>query len=250
MIEHDLLKGERLLLIKPDGPLAKEDFEQLAQTIDPMLEDMDRLNGLMIDAPEFPGWKDFAGLISHIKFVKNHHQQIKRVAVVSDNTFVKRLPTVARHFVNAELRRFSPNQRDDALAWLSRELNPEKRAPASLRFVQNEEPPAIWIEVNGRVTRDDYLKLLEPMKEQFEASEPVSILVELKEYDGMECGAVWEDIKFGCGHLKNLRRMAIVTDKKWLTMLTKLMDPLFAAEMKPFSTEQEMEAWGWAISKE
>ena len=170
--------------------------------------------------------------------------------MVSDNTFVKRLPTVARHFVNAELRRFSPNQRDDALAWLSRELNPEKRAPASLRFVQNEEPPAIWIEVNGRVTRDDYLKLLEPMKEQFEASEPVSILVELKEYDGMECGAVWEDIKFGCGHLKNLRRMAIVTDKKWLTMLTKLMDPLFAAEMKPFSTEQEMEAWGWAISKE
>ena len=56
--------------LSPTARWPRRIFEQLAQTIDPMLEDMDRLNGLMIDAPEFPGWKDFAGLISHIKFVK------------------------------------------------------------------------------------------------------------------------------------------------------------------------------------
>lgn len=247
MIEHDLLKEERILIVKPNDPLAKEDFEELAQKIDPALEEIGGLNGLMIDAPDFPGWKDFAGLVSHIKFVRSHHEQIKRVAVVSDNSFVKMLPTVASHFVNAEMRRFAPDQRNDAIAWFSGEPVAEKPAPASIRFVQSEDPSAIWIEINGKITRDDYRKLLEPMTEQFESGKPVSVLVQMKDYDGAELGAMWEDMKFGFGHLKNLRRMAIVTDKKWLEVLTNVIDPLFSAEMKPFSTEGEMEAWEWVI---
>lgn len=250
MIEYDLLKNDRILIVKPDGPLAREDFENLAASIDPALDEIGGLKGLMIEASDFPGWKDFAGLVSHIKFVKNHHQRIARIAVVSEVSFVKLLPSVARHFVGAEMRRFAPDQRNDAIGWLSGEATAEASKPASMRFYQHDEPPAIWIEIKGRVSRDDYLKLLEPMKAQFAGGDPVSVLVELTDYEGLEMGAMWEDMKFGFGNVKKLRRMAIVTDKKWIEVLTRALDPLFSTEMRTFEFDQEMEAWEWVIEED
>lgn len=60
------------------------------------------LAGLMIDAEAFPGWEDFAALLSHLKFVRAHHRRIKKVAASSDSAMLKFMPRIAAPFVSAE----------------------------------------------------------------------------------------------------------------------------------------------------
>jgi hypothetical protein len=118
MLEHELLRTEGLLILRPKGRLEAADFERLARDVDPYLEADGKLHGLMIDAEAFPGWADFASLIAHLRFVRDHHRKIERIAVVSDSTVLTAVPTIASHFVQADLRHFSRAQREEALAWL------------------------------------------------------------------------------------------------------------------------------------
>jgi len=119
MISHELLRERGILIVIPEGPLEKNDFEALAREVDPYIEAQGKLNGLLISARLFPGWKDFAALVSHLRFVKNHHQKIRKVAAVTDSGFLSILPHIANHFVAAEIKHFEYGDKDRALAWLS-----------------------------------------------------------------------------------------------------------------------------------
>jgi len=119
MIAHELLRDKGILIVKPEGPLEQTDFEALAKEVDPYIEAQGQLNGLLISAKGFPGWKDFAALVSHLRFVKNHHQKIRKVAAVTDSGFLSILPHIANHFVHAEVKHFDYHDKDRALDWLS-----------------------------------------------------------------------------------------------------------------------------------
>jgi hypothetical protein len=118
MLNHNLMQTEGILILMPEAPLESTDFERLAQEIDPYIEANGKLHGIMLDAESFPGWKDFAGLVAHLKFVKNHHQKVQKIAVVSDSSLLTFAPKIASHFVQADVKHFSRSQREDALQWL------------------------------------------------------------------------------------------------------------------------------------
>ena len=118
MIDHELRPEDGILILRPEGRLEAADFEKVAAEIDPYIEANGKLHGLLLDAKSFPGWKDFAALVAHLGFVREHHRKIERVAVVSDSSFLSVAPKVADHFVQADLRHFSIAERDQALTWL------------------------------------------------------------------------------------------------------------------------------------
>ena len=118
MIEHKLLKDEKILIVTPKGALEKSDFEKLSTIVDPYLEKEGQLNGLMIQTESFPGWASFAALISHFQFVKNHQKKISRVAAVTDSGFLSVMPVIADHFVDAELKHFNYDEKERAMEWL------------------------------------------------------------------------------------------------------------------------------------
>ena len=118
MIEFELLRDRGVLILSPDGPLEKADFERLAQDIDPFIASNGKLTGLMICAKAFPGWDSFGALVSHFKFVKDHHRKIERIAAVTDSEFLKTVPHIAKHFVSADVRQFASGQKTEVLAWL------------------------------------------------------------------------------------------------------------------------------------
>ena len=118
MIRFELLRDRRILLITPDGPLQRAQFEQLAKGIDPFIAANGKLVGVMIHAKSFPGWESFGALVSHLKFVADHHRQIERIAAVTDSGFLKIMPRIASHFVQASIRHFDFSEKDRALAWL------------------------------------------------------------------------------------------------------------------------------------
>jgi hypothetical protein len=118
MLINEVMLDEKILIITPEGSLETTDFERLALEVDPYIEAMGTLNGLMIYSESFPGWDNFATLVSHMKFVKEHHNNIKKVAAVTDSGFLSILPRVANHFVQAEVKHFSHKDKDLALDWL------------------------------------------------------------------------------------------------------------------------------------
>lgn len=118
MLRYELLRDEGILLVQPQGPIQAGDFESIAKAVDPYIEEKGRLRGVMIEARSFPGWDSFAALLSHLRFVRDHHQRISKIAAVSDSTILSIAPQLAKHFVKAEVRHFNTNDRDAALAWL------------------------------------------------------------------------------------------------------------------------------------
>lgn len=118
MLHFELLSDRGLLVISPDGPLTSTDFEQLANEVDPFLASNGKLTGLMIHTKSFPGWDNFGALVSHLRFVADHHQRIERIAAVTDSGFLKIMPRLASHFVDAEIRHFDFEESDQAFEWL------------------------------------------------------------------------------------------------------------------------------------
>lgn len=118
MIQPQLFRDQGIVEIRPSGPLARADFEELALLVDPFIETHGDLRGLAIVAERFPGWDSFAALLEHLRFVRGHHQKVRRVAVVSDAVTLTLLPRLASHFVSAEVRHFPYGERNEALAWL------------------------------------------------------------------------------------------------------------------------------------
>jgi len=119
MIKHELLREQGILIVTPEGPLEKTDFEAITLEVDPYIEENGKLNGLLIYAQSFPGWNDFSALVSHLTFVKNHHQNIRKVAAVTDSGFLSIMPRIANHFVAANVKHFEFGDKEEALGWLN-----------------------------------------------------------------------------------------------------------------------------------
>jgi hypothetical protein len=119
MINHEFLADKTLLVVRPTDRLAKEDFAALAAVVDPVIEEHGELRGLMIEAPTFPGWQNFGSFVTHMRFVRDHHKDIEKVALVSDSNIASIVPSLAKHFVAADVRHFPAAKREDALTWLA-----------------------------------------------------------------------------------------------------------------------------------
>ena len=118
MIEFELLRDAGVLSVTPKGALTADDFRAVSRTVDPYISENGKLTGLIIEAPSFPGWENFAALIGHIRFVRDHHRKIERVAVLTDSTILTIAPKIAEHFAHPEFKVFRSGERPDALAWL------------------------------------------------------------------------------------------------------------------------------------
>ena len=118
MLNHELLREEGILILRPQGPLQASDFASLASLVDPYIQEQGGLRGIMVDAQSFPGWDSFAALVSHLKFIRDHHRFIGKIAAVSDSPMLSVAPQLAKHFVKADIRHFNANERVTALSWL------------------------------------------------------------------------------------------------------------------------------------
>ncbi|NYT77102.1 STAS/SEC14 domain-containing protein [Alcaligenaceae bacterium] len=106
MINYSIMQAEGILLITPSSPLSKEDFNSLNADVDVYLSKHARLHGIMIHAQKFPGWEGFGAFTAHMHFVREHHKQVERIAVVTDSPLAGIGELLAKHFTSAEVQHF------------------------------------------------------------------------------------------------------------------------------------------------
>lgn len=104
---------------EPTEKLSASDFEELAKKVDPIINKSNHINGLMLVVKSFPGWENFDALAAHLNFVKNHHEKINKLALVTSDTLLKLLAETAskQHFVHPEIQIF--DDEEEAKKWLS-----------------------------------------------------------------------------------------------------------------------------------
>lgn len=119
MIDYHLDPATAVLTIRPESALAKSDFTELTRVVDPQIDEHGDLNGLIIEAPTFPGWASFGALVTHLRFVRDHHKHVKKIAVVTDSHLGDVAEHLASHFVSAEIRHFPAGDIGAARDWIA-----------------------------------------------------------------------------------------------------------------------------------
>jgi SpoIIAA-like len=137
MLDYSMMIAEGILVLKPTAPLSKEDFAGVSAAVDTYLSTHPALHGVMIQAKEFPGWEDFGGFTAHMKFVRDHHQKVERIAVVTDSPMGGLAESLGNHFTSADVRHFRYSEEETAMEWLERMPVSERisyapRAPSTL----------------------------------------------------------------------------------------------------------------------
>lgn len=118
MIEHNLDTTHSILYVRPKSAFEKNDFVQLAKTVDPYIEANGILAGLIIEAATFPGWENLGSIAAHFRFVRDHHKHIKKVALVTNSALGNVAEHFASHFVSAEIRHFPATALEAAKQWV------------------------------------------------------------------------------------------------------------------------------------
>ncbi len=118
MLDVQIDTEKNIVLVHPQGPLSAADFRAATEMIDPYLEKVGPLAGLIIHSKDFPGWDSFAALCSHLRFVKDHHSKVKKVAIVTDSIFGDLGEKLATHFVSAEIKSFPFDKLEEAKTWI------------------------------------------------------------------------------------------------------------------------------------
>jgi len=118
MLNTILDTDTKILTLQPHGALKKEDFDNAVKVIDPFIKEHGKLNGVIIYTESFPGWDDFAAFNRHLKFIKNHHKEIKKLAFVTNSMVGEFGEMVSSHFVQAAIKSFEFDALNEAKAWI------------------------------------------------------------------------------------------------------------------------------------
>jgi hypothetical protein len=119
MLNVELDSAAGIAVLTPQGALSESDFDVAAMVIDPYIESHGQLNGLIVRTKDFPGWESFASLARHIRFVKDHHERLSHVALVTDSKLGNVAEKIAGHFISADVRHFPYDQFSEAKSWIS-----------------------------------------------------------------------------------------------------------------------------------
>lgn len=121
MLEVKLDETTGIATMSPDKAFSEVDFEYAARRVDDYLEKYGKLKGIIISTRHFPGWESFGAMLSHFRFVRDHHRQVPKVALVTDSPAGWLGDKIADHFVAAEVRRFAFKDLKDAQQWIAGE---------------------------------------------------------------------------------------------------------------------------------
>jgi hypothetical protein len=108
----------------------------------------------------------------------------------------------------------------------------------------------IGFRASGKITRDEYREMMQPIYAALEHGEKLNIYFELAgDFHGLDLGGLWEDMKaggsVGLRHRSSWEKMALVTDKDWIRHGSAVFGPLAPGELRLFEPDEAAQARAW-----
>ena len=116
-----------------------------------------------------------------------------------------------------------------------------------IRLIDGLPESVLGIEAVGRVEASDYETVLDPAVEaHLERNDKLRLLYVLgEEFEGYAPGAALEDAKLGIGKWSSWERVAVVTDRDWLHDALKMLGWMFPGDARAFHLAEREEAIAW-----
>lgn len=104
--------------------------------------------------------------------------------------------------------------------------------------------------IEGKVDQADYEPVVKSIENKMNTADKLNVYVEIPKMPGITLPAIWEGIKSGLANLRKynnkLNKVAVVTDKEWLQIMTEIENRLFTGiDERSFSMEEAAEAKEW-----
>jgi hypothetical protein len=123
--------------------------------------------------------------------------------------------------------------------------NQPKGESMPIKFEDENEGKVLAIQVNGKLTKADYVYFLPEFERLVQLNGKLRVLFDMTGFHGWEAGALWEDIKFDVKHFDDIERLALVGDKKWEQGMAAFCKPFTTAKIRFFERAKAAEARKW-----
>ncbi|MEB3279161.1 MAG: STAS/SEC14 domain-containing protein [Lyngbya sp.] len=119
-----------------------------------------------------------------------------------------------------------------------------------IEIIGNQPDNVLAFTGHGRVTGKDYESILIPAVEsKLKEHSKICLLYHLGEdFSGFNLRALWDDIKVGLQHPRAWKKIAVVSDNKWVIGMTKIFGVIIPCPVKRFDVHQLTEASEWLKS--
>ncbi len=114
-----------------------------------------------------------------------------------------------------------------------------------IELTQTDSEVYVEFKLIGKLTHEDYETFTPFIESAIKNLPPKSlnILVDMRDFEGFTLKAAWDDFKFGLELRHDIRKMAVVGDKKWEELFAKLTSFMIAGKAKFFHSIEDARTW-------
>ena len=235
-----------LAILEPQGKLREDDFTVASQSIDPLIEELGSLKGIIIYTEKFPYWDSFGALVTHLKFIKEHHKRVKKIAFVTNAFAIDLVEPITKHFVESEVKHFKFNELNQAKEWINEENTPLETHGLSMGIKRLDNNKFfLSFKAVGTLTHEDYERVMPLIDAGLaQVKEPkINIFMDVSEFKGWEARAAWDDLKLGIKYNFNFDKIALYGENKLIDSLMKVSAWFMNGTLKEFDNRQEALRW-------
>ena len=103
----------------------------------------------------------------------------------------------------------------------------------------------VCFRLSGKMLEEDYRALAPCIEDVLKREGSVKLFAELEDFHGWDWHAAWGEIKFGARYYRDIRRVAMIGDRKWEERLAVLFKPFTRTEVRYFDKSRTNAAWYW-----
>lgn len=114
-----------------------------------------------------------------------------------------------------------------------------------LEYKEDQTTGVVEIAISGRVSRDEFDRVADKLDALIAKHGQIRVLQIIHDFEGMDAGAFWDDLKFSLRHLSDFSRCAVVSDENVVSLWSELLGPFMSCEVAHFEPSQIDKAHAW-----
>lgn len=112
----------------------------------------------------------------------------------------------------------------------------------------DEENHILEVTISGSIEREELAKVFSALEGPLKEWDEIRVLKRVDSFTGMELKAWIDDFKFAFNnwsHYRKIKKVALVTEKEWVSKAAELMKVLIPGEVRVFENDEIEKARNW-----